>query len=55
VRQIAIDMELNANAVSRMFSELESEGYLMYREGAGFYCIDLREKIQARRGDAFDV
>ena len=55
VRQLALEMELNANTVTRMFRDLENDGYLMYREGAGFYCIDLREKVEARRGDAFDV
>ena len=55
VRQLALEMELNANTVSRMFHDLEQDGYLMYREGAGFYCIDLREKVAGRRAGAFDL
>ena len=55
VRQLALEMELNANTVSRMFHDLEQDGYLMYRAGAGFYCIDLREKVAGRRTGVFDL
>lgn len=55
VRQLALDLELNANAVKRFCDELESEGILMWREGAGVYCIDLRKDVEERRQGAFDV
>jgi GntR family transcriptional regulator len=55
VRQIALDTELNANTVARMLKQLEQEGTVMYRDGAGFYCIDLRQDEQHKRAGAFDV
>lgn len=55
VRQLALDLELNANAVKRFCDELESEGILMWREGAGVFCIDLRKDVEERRQGAFDV
>ena len=55
VRQIALDTELNANTISRVCKELEEEGTLMYRDGAGFYCVDLREQEAKKRDGAFDV
>lgn len=55
VRQIAIDTELNANTISRICKELTAEGTLMYRDGAGFYCVDLRKQEAKKRDGAFDV
>jgi len=55
VRQLALDLELNANAVKRFCDELKSEGILMWREGAGVYAIDLRRDVEERRQGAFDV
>ena len=37
VRQIALDLELNANTVKRICADLEQDGILMWREGAGVY------------------
>ncbi len=55
VRQLAVEMELNANTVKRICESLENEGVLMWREGAGLYCIDLREKTAKRRAEVFNV
>ena len=55
IRQLALDLELNANAVRRFCDALESEGILMWREGAGVYSIDLRSEVEERRQGAFDV
>ena len=55
VRELALDLELNANAVKRFCDELQAEGLLMWREGAGVYAIDLRKEVEERRQGAFDV
>lgn len=55
VRELALDLELNANAVKRFCDELAGDGVLMWREGAGVYCIDLRREQAARRQGAFEV
>lgn len=55
VRQIALDLELNANTVKRICDALTDDGTLMWREGTGVYCIDLRKHVEDRRQGAFDV
>ena len=54
VRQIALDLELNANTVKRICSDLEQDGILMWREGAGVYSVDMRKHAEKRK-KVFDV
>ena len=46
VRQIAVDLELNANEVQRLCSDLTDQGFLMRREGLGTYSVDLRQETK---------
>jgi GntR family transcriptional regulator len=43
VRQLALDLELNANELSRICRRLEDDGYLLRRSGTGTYAIYLKE------------
>lgn len=43
VRQLALDLEINANELSRICRRLEDDGYLLHRSGTGTYAIYLRE------------
>ncbi len=40
VRKLAIDLRINANTVSRVYSELEHEGLLATRKGKGTFVLD---------------
>lgn len=40
VRQLAVDLQVNMNTVSRVYSELEREGYLATRQGKGTFVRD---------------
>lgn len=37
VRQLAVELKINANTVSKVYSELESEGVLVTRQGKGTF------------------
>ncbi|MHB1042129.1 MAG: GntR family transcriptional regulator [Eubacteriales bacterium] len=43
VRQFAVDQKINANTVSRVYAELESEGLLATRQGKGTF---VRERLE---------
>ncbi|MBS4025578.1 MAG: GntR family transcriptional regulator [Clostridia bacterium] len=43
VRQLAVQLEINANTVSRVYSELESEGYLLSQQGRGTFVANASE------------
>lgn len=55
VRQLSLDLEVNANVVKRICSELEGEGYLMFKTGTGTYGIGLAEEVAERHKQVFDV
>jgi GntR family transcriptional regulator len=40
VRELALTLEINANTVSRIYSDLEREGYLARRRGVGMFAVD---------------
>jgi len=40
VRQLAVDLRINANTVSRVYSELEHEGLLATRKGKGTFVLE---------------
>ena len=37
VRQLAVDLEINPNTVSRAYAELEREGFLQTKQGVGTF------------------
>jgi GntR family transcriptional regulator len=43
VRQLAVQLEINANTVSRVYSELEAEGYLLSQQGRGTFVANASE------------
>ncbi|MBU7007982.1 GntR family transcriptional regulator [Phosphitispora fastidiosa] len=49
VRKLAIDLRINANTVSRVYSELEHEGLLATRKGKGTFVLD--HNISHQRND----
>ena len=43
VRDLAIHLQINANTVSRIYADLEREGYIARRRGIGTFAVDPRE------------
>jgi GntR family transcriptional regulator len=40
VRELALSLNVNANTVSRVYADLEREGYLKRRHGVGTFVVD---------------
>src|SRR4051812_14809997 len=40
VRDLAVDLNINANTVARIYADLEREGYLVRRRGIGTFAAD---------------
>src|SRR5262245_22183114 len=40
VRELALSLGINANTVSRVYADLEREGYLARRRGVGTFAVD---------------
>ena len=49
VRQLAIDLRVNANTVARVYSELERAGVLETRRGVGSFVSATRAQARPRR------
>lgn len=45
VRQLAVQLEINANTVSRVYSELEVEGYLLSQQGRGTFVAARKDEV----------
>lgn len=43
VRELALNLNINANTVARVYADLEREGYLSRRRGVGTFAVDPRE------------
>lgn len=44
VRDLAVDLEINANTVSRIYADLEREGYIARKRGVGTFAVDPHER-----------
>ncbi len=51
VRELAVDLRINANTVSRVYSELQREGYLETRQGSGTYVREVGRDLREARRD----
>ena len=49
VRQLAVDLRVNANTVARVYSDLERSGVLETRRGVGSFVRATAEKARPRR------
>lgn len=49
VRQLAVDLQVNANTVARVYSELERAGVLETRRGVGTFVRATAEEARPRR------
>jgi len=45
VRQMAADLEINPNTVSRAYAQLEREGFLVTRQGRGTFITSTSEAV----------
>lgn len=43
VRNLAVDLGINANTVNRIYADLERDGYLQRRQGIGTFAVDPHE------------
>jgi GntR family transcriptional regulator len=48
VRQLAVDLRVNANTVAKVYGELERGGVLETRRGVGTFVADLRDKKEGQ-------
>ena len=57
VRQLALDLEINGNELSRICRQLAADGYLLRRHGTGTYAIYLKEGAgsASQRETVFDI
>lgn len=51
VRELAVELAINANTVSRVYSELTKEGYLESRQGSGTYVREVGSGLREARRD----
>jgi GntR family transcriptional regulator len=53
VRQLAVQLSVNANTVARVYADLEKQGFLETRRGVGTFVGEpVREEARADRGRA---
>jgi GntR family transcriptional regulator len=50
VRQLAVDLSVNANTVARVYADLERAGVLETRRGVGTFVAPSQPPLGARRG-----
>jgi GntR family transcriptional regulator len=50
VRQLAVDLRINANTVARVYADLERAGVLETRRGVGTFVHDTPPVVEPRRG-----
>jgi len=50
VRQLAVDLKVNANTVSRVYVDLERAGVLETRRGVGTFVAQSQPTVGSRRG-----
>jgi len=43
VRELALNLNINANTVARVYADLEREGYLSRRRGVGTFAVERHE------------
>jgi GntR family transcriptional regulator len=55
VRQLAVELRVNANTVARVYGELEREGVLETRRGVGTFVSARSPVTPARRGRTHDL
>jgi GntR family transcriptional regulator len=49
VRDMAVKLGINANTVSRIYSDLERDGYLARKRGIGTFAVDPREGLRVEQ------
>lgn len=54
VRQLAVELKINANTVSRVYTELEGEGVLATRQGKGTFVREHPEMNDAVRKNSLN-
>lgn len=54
VRQLAVQLKINANTVARVYIELEGEGVLSTRQGKGTFVRSLQESSAAVRENSLN-
>lgn len=51
VRQLAVDLRINANTVAKVYAELERTGVVETRRGVGTFILAPQQQEMARRSD----
>lgn len=50
VRQLAVDVRINVNTVSKVYSQVEQEGFIVTQQGKGTFVRDQSSWRQSARG-----
>jgi GntR family transcriptional regulator len=55
VRDLAAEMGVNPNTMSRAYTELERDGFLVTRRGEGSFVVDDQNRIDDERADLLEA
>ena len=53
IRELALKLQVNPNTIIKVYYQLEVEGFVHSRPGAGYYVKLYRKKIQKEKKDIF--
>jgi len=54
LRELALKLQINPNTIIKVYYQLEVEGYIYSRPGAGYFVKFDRKKIQKEKGELFE-
>jgi len=54
LRELALKLQINPNTIIKIYTQLEMEGYIYSRPGAGYFVKVAREKIKKEKFELFE-
>ncbi len=54
LRELSMKLQINPNTIIKIYSQLETEGYIYSRPGAGYFVQQDRKKIKKERYELFE-
>ncbi len=54
LRELALKLQINPNTIIKVYTQLELEGYIYSRHGAGYFVKVNKEKIKKERYELFE-
>ena len=53
LRELSVKLQINPNTIIKIYNQLEVEGYIYSRPGAGYFVKHDKEKIKKEKYDLF--